>query len=104
MVFMPMRVNKDELEDYFRLCQTIEADSLVLRPLLYLWNPQIEVNRGGYHFDYQKELLNQDEINEIILKCDEFSKTYGVPVANQFTFGTIKVPGTKGKINNHPKK
>lgn len=90
MVFMPMRVNRKDLEDYFQLCQKIEADSLVLRPLNYLENPQIEADRGGYHFDYEKELLSSQELEEIFSKCDEYSKKYGVSVANQFTFGAVK--------------
>ncbi len=87
MVFMPMRVNKEELEDYFRLCARIEADALILRPLFYLDNPKIEEDRGGYHFDYKNELLSRQELEEIFRKCEEFSKKYKIPVANQFSFG-----------------
>jgi MoaA/NifB/PqqE/SkfB family radical SAM enzyme len=96
MVFMPMRVNRDDLEEYFRLCRAIDADSLVLRPLLYLWNPKIEADRGGYHFDYAQEMLASDELAEIFHRCDEYSQKYGVPVANQFYFGIIELPG-KGR-------
>lgn len=93
MVFMPMKVNLGDLEDYFRLCQKVEADSLVLRPLNYLENPQIEVDRGGYHFDYEKELLSSEEIKEVFRRCDEYSRKYNVAVANQFTFGEGKKLG-----------
>ena len=92
---MPMKVNKEDLEEYFRLCQRIEADALVLRPLLFLWNPKIEKDRGGYHFNYKDELLPRKELEEIFKQCELFSDQYGVPVANQFEFGTIKEPGTK---------
>lgn len=87
MVFMPMRVNRQDLEPYFQLCQRLEADSLVLRPLLYLWNPKIEADRGGYHFDYKKEMLSREETEEIIRESERLSKQYGVPLANQFNFG-----------------
>jgi MoaA/NifB/PqqE/SkfB family radical SAM enzyme len=87
MVFMPMRVNRQDLEPYFELCRRLEADALVLRPLLYLWNPKIEADRGGYHFDYKKEMLSWEETEEIIRESERFSKTYGVPLANQFNFG-----------------
>jgi len=87
MVFMPMRVNKDELEDYFRLCEKIEADAFILRPLLYLDNPKIEEDRGGYHFYYKKELLSQKELEEIFQRCEELSKKYKIALANQFSFG-----------------
>jgi len=87
MVFIPMKVNRHDLEEYFRLCQRIEADALILRPLLVLNDPKIEHDRGGYHFDYIKELLPREELEEIFKKCEEYSKKYGVPVANQFSFG-----------------
>ncbi len=95
MVFMPMKVNRGDLEEYFRLCQRIEADALVLRPLLFLLDPKIEKDRGGYHFNYKEELLPRKELEEIFKQCELFSERYGVPVANQFEFGTIKEPGKK---------
>ncbi len=95
MVFMPMRVNLGDMEAYFRLCREIEADSLVLRPLVYLWNPHIEKDRGGYHFDYEKELLSVEELREVVARADEYSRTYGIPVANQFNFGEMHAPGAR---------
>lgn len=92
MVFMPMKVNQDELEAYFRLCQEIEADALVLRPLLYFWKPQMVTHRGGYHFDYEKELLGRQEIVKIIENSEKFSKIYRIPIANQFAFGIDRSP------------
>ncbi len=94
MVFMPMRVNQDELEEYFRVCQKIEADALVLRPLLYLEKPEIREERGGYLFDYEKELLTPQEVKAIIRRAEELSRQYKIPVANQFAFGTIPEPGS----------
>jgi wyosine [tRNA(Phe)-imidazoG37] synthetase (radical SAM superfamily) len=93
MVFMPMRVNLHELEAYFRLCQRIEADALVLRPLLYLEKPDIREERGGYLFDYEKELLSPEEIRKVISQAEEFSRKYKIPVANQFEFGQVAEPG-----------
>ncbi|MFC2163856.1 radical SAM protein [Acidobacteriota bacterium] len=87
MVFIPMKVNRNDLEEYFRLCQRIDADALILRPLLVLNDPKIEHDRGGYHFDYIKELLPREELEEIFKECEEYSKKYGVNVANQFSFG-----------------
>jgi len=93
MVFMPMRVNLHELEEYFRLCQRIEADALVLRPLLYLEKPDIREERGGYLFDYEKELLSPEEIRKVISQAEELSRKYKIPVANQFEFGQVAEPG-----------
>jgi len=93
MVFIPMRVNRGDLEEYFKLCVIVGADSLVIRPMLFLVDARIEEDRGGYHFDYKKEMLNRQEIEEVLRKCDEYSEKYGVPVANQFDFGLVKEPG-----------
>jgi len=93
MVFMPMRVNRNDLEEYFKLCRKIDADALVLRPLLYLWDPKIEADRGGYHFDYAREMLSREEAEEIISLAERYSKTYNILLANQYNFGEITEPG-----------
>ncbi len=95
MVFIPMPVNLGDLEDYFRLCKRIAADALVLRPLLHLWNPRIERDRGGYHFDYAREMLTREQAEEVIRKCEALSARYDVPLANQFNFGIVEEPGRK---------
>jgi MoaA/NifB/PqqE/SkfB family radical SAM enzyme len=87
MVFMPMKVNRNDLEEFFRVCQEIEADALILRPLLVLDKPKIKHERGGYLFDYKNELLSRGEIEEIFKEGQVYSKKYNVPVANQFSFG-----------------
>jgi sulfatase maturation enzyme AslB (radical SAM superfamily) len=87
MVFMPMRANLHDLERYFRLCRVVAANALVLRPLNYLENPGIETDRGGYHFDYAAELLDELEIRDVVRRCAGYSEKYGVPVANLFDFG-----------------
>lgn len=97
MVFMPMKVNKNDLEEYFRLCQKIEADALILRPLLVLNKPKIEHERGGYLFDYKNELLSREELEKIFKECQSYSKKYGVPVANQFSFGLHDEERFRGK-------
>ncbi len=95
MVFIPMPVNLGDLEEYFRLCKRIAADALVLRPLLHLWNPKIERDRGGYHFDYAREMLTREQAEDVIRKAEALALRYGVPLANQFNFGIIQEPGGK---------
>ncbi len=87
---MPMKVNIDDIKEYFQLCKRIQADALVLRPLLYIWEPTIEIDRGGYHFSYKNELLNHEQLEEIAHKCREYSRIYNVPIADQFSFGKKK--------------
>jgi len=101
MIFMPMKVNKDDLEAFFRLCKDIEADYLVLRPLNYLDNPQIERDRGGYHFNYEEELLSWQEMKEIFNKSNELSTKYGVKILNQFYFGSSTEPTNEIEQNSN---
>lgn len=92
MVFIPMRVNRDDLEAYFKLCLLVGADALVLRPMLFLTEPNIVEERGGHVFNYSKEMLNRREVEEIVRKAEGYSKAYGVPLASQFDFGLMKEP------------
>lgn len=101
MVFIPMRVNRDDLEEYFKLCLIVGADALVLRPMLFLTSPNIVEARGGHVFDYSKEMLNRREVEEVIRKAEALSKTYGVPLASQFDFGLMKEPAA-GKGGDAP--
>ncbi len=86
MVFMPMRANLGDLEEFFVLCQRIDADCLILRPLNYV-SEHLEAERGGYHFDYQRERLSREELEDVFSKCKTYSHKYGVFVGNQFQFG-----------------
>ncbi len=97
MVFIPMRVNRDDLEEYFKLCLIVGADALVLRPMLFLTEPNIVEERGGHVFDYDKEMLNRREVEEVIRKAEALSRTYGVPLASQFDFGLMKEPAAAGE-------
>lgn len=92
MVFMPMRINRADLEDFFRLCQKAEADVLILRPLNRLNKPKSAIKRAGHIFNYEEEMLSREELEEIFQKCEEYSRKYHVPVGNQFDFGLIQNP------------
>jgi MoaA/NifB/PqqE/SkfB family radical SAM enzyme len=62
IVFMPMKANIHELEEFVRLCADLRVDHLVLRPLNYLDNTGLNWERAGYAFEYEKELLPFDEL------------------------------------------
>lgn len=95
MVFMPMRANLEDLETFFKLCRMVDADLLVLRPLNWVENPTAIADRGGYHFEYARELLSVDELEQIADQCDVYAERYDVVVANQFDFGRVKQPGLR---------
>ena len=50
LVFMPMRCNVHELDDFVRLCADLRVDRLVLRPLNYSPSIGLDWNRAGYRF------------------------------------------------------
>jgi len=87
MVFMPMPANLDDLESYFRLCRLVEADTLVLRPLLHLEHPGIVRERGGYRFDYERELMTPEALEPVFAACERYAARYEVSVVSQFDFG-----------------
>jgi organic radical activating enzyme len=88
MVFIPMRANRDDLEDYFKLCRLVDADALVLRPLL-MEESQVDTERGGYRFVYDREHLVQDELAGLVAQCQGLATRYGVRVMTQFDFGKV---------------
>jgi MoaA/NifB/PqqE/SkfB family radical SAM enzyme len=96
LVFIPMRVNAGDLEEYFRLARRIQADKLVLRPLLFPAKPKAPVDRGGYRFDFLREPLGREELETLIRDAGRFAGQYGVPLASQFDFGK-PAPSPSGK-------
>lgn len=87
MVFMPMPANVEDLEPYFRLCRLVRADQLVLRPLLHLERPGIVRERGGYRFDYERELMTPGALEPVFAACERYAAKYEVRVVSQFDFG-----------------
>jgi MoaA/NifB/PqqE/SkfB family radical SAM enzyme len=87
LVFIPLRVNAGDLEAYFRLAARIDADKIALRPLQFPGKAKPPVERGGYRFDFAREALSREELEELFERAKRFSRQYGVELANQFDFG-----------------
>jgi MoaA/NifB/PqqE/SkfB family radical SAM enzyme len=87
LVFIPMRVNAGDLEDYFRLAARIDADKVVLRPLLFPGRPKPAVERGGYRFDFAREALDREALRRLFESAKELARLFRVEVASQFDFG-----------------
>jgi wyosine [tRNA(Phe)-imidazoG37] synthetase (radical SAM superfamily) len=87
MVFMPMRCNLHELEDFVKLVAEVGADRLVLRPLNYSEGVALDWERGGHRFVYQEELLPFDELVKASGRAARASKRLGVELADQMDFG-----------------
>jgi hypothetical protein len=87
LVFMPMRCNLHELEDFVRLAADLEIDRLVLRPLNYSDSTTLDWERAGYRFDYRNELLPFDELVRASGRAARLSRRLGVELADQMDFG-----------------
>ncbi len=87
LVFMPMRVNVHELEDFVRLCADLGVDRMVLRPLNYSESSGLDWERNGHHFVYGEELLPWDELVRVSGRAAELARRFDVPLADQLGFG-----------------
>lgn len=87
LVFMPMKVNLKDLEGFFVFGKEINADYIILRPLIYIKEKRKAIKRAGYEFLYNKEILSLNEHIKIWDEALNFSEKYQVPVINQLFFG-----------------
>ena len=87
LVFMPMRVNVHELEAFVKLCADLGVDSLVLRPLNFYDESELDWERAGHHFIYEEELLPFSELIHVSGAAAALCEKHGVPLQDQLDFG-----------------
>jgi hypothetical protein len=87
LIFMPMRVNVHEAEAFVRLCEELRVDRLVLRPLNLGEGLDLEWERGGYRFEYAKEVLAFDELVRLSGRVAELCRRLDVTLSDQLDFG-----------------
>jgi MoaA/NifB/PqqE/SkfB family radical SAM enzyme len=87
LVFMPMRCNVHELDDFVRLCADLQADRMVLRPLNYSDSIALDWERADYHYVYKNELLPFDELVRVSGRAARLARAIGVELADQMDFG-----------------
>ncbi len=87
LVFMPMRVNVHEAEAFVDLCAEIGVDRLVLRPLNYSDDIELDWERDGYRFRYRDELLPFPELVRVSARVAEVCAARGVNLSDQMDFG-----------------
>jgi molybdenum cofactor biosynthesis enzyme MoaA len=92
IVFIPMRANRGDLESCFKLCRLVDANALVLRPLL-VEDSAVNVERGGYRFVYDEEHLGEEGLADLVTDCRRFAERYRVRVMTQFDFGKVDFGG-----------
>jgi MoaA/NifB/PqqE/SkfB family radical SAM enzyme len=87
LVFMPMRANAHEADDFVRLCAELKVDRMILRPLNGSEGNDLNWDRAGYRFEYQKELLPWAELVRISGRVAERCRQLGVDLSDQLDFG-----------------
>ena len=87
LVFMPMRANVHELDQFIHLCARLKVDRMVLRPLNYSDTIDLDWDRAGYRFRYADELLPFDELVRVSGRAAELCHRLGVELADQMDFG-----------------
>ena len=86
VVFMPMRANVHEVDAFVELCARLRVDRLVLRPLNPSPGVALEWDRGGYHYDYQNEILPFEDLVRISGRVAGLCARAGVALSDQLDF------------------
>ena len=86
LVFMPMRVNMHEFDEFVKLCADLDADRFVLRPLNEIGD-ELEWTRAGHRFVYSEERLDFDTLVQLSARAAALCRVHGVPFSNQLDFG-----------------
>jgi hypothetical protein len=87
LVFMPMKCNLHELDDFLRLCKSLNVDRAILRPLNYSPASELNAEREGYTYEYQKELLPFREVLHASARAKTLAKELGLTLSDQMNFG-----------------
>ena len=87
LVFMPMQVNRHELDQFVDLCADLDADRFVLRPLNEVGLDELDWKRAGHRFVYSRERLDFDTLVRLSARAAALCRRRGVPFSNQLDFG-----------------
>ncbi len=87
LVFMPMRANVHELDAFVELCAELGVDQMILRPLNDTPGNGLDWERGGYHFQYENELLPFEELVRVSGCAAERARELDVDLHDQMDFG-----------------
>ena len=91
LVFMPMQVNRHELDQFVDLCADLDADRFVLRPLNET-EDELDWPRAGHRFVYSRERLDFDALVRLSARAAALCRQRGVPFSNQLDFGGEMAP------------
>lgn len=101
IVFMPMRCNRQETDEFIRLGARLGVDGVELRALNQIDREWV-VQRGDFTFDYNREILSADELEEVRQQAVETARSEGIALDCQYqaspesTFAFFKPPEYNG--------
>ena len=87
LIFMPMQVNRHELDQFVDLCADLDADRFVLRPLNEIGLDELDWKRAGHRFVYSRERLDFDTLVRLSARAAALCRRRGVPFSDQLDFG-----------------
>ena len=83
IVFMPMRCNRHETADFIRLGARLGVDVVELRALNRI-DKEWLAQRGDFTFDYNREILSGEELEEIRQQAVETARHEGIALDCQY--------------------
>lgn len=83
IVMMPMRVNRHEVADFVRLGARLDVDAVELRALNQI-DHDWQAEKGGYLFDYRKEMLSREELTQCRREAEAAACECGIMVDVQY--------------------
>lgn len=83
MVMLPMKVNRHEVSGFIRLAAWLGMDVVELRQLNDL-SGEWKVDKGGFLFDYQEQILSPLELEEVRQEAEETASECGIILDCQY--------------------
>jgi MoaA/NifB/PqqE/SkfB family radical SAM enzyme len=83
IVMMPMRVNRHEVADFVRLGARLDMDAVELRALNQI-DHDWQAEKGGYLFDYRKEMLSREELAQCQREAEAAARECGIMLDVQY--------------------
>ena len=83
LVMLPMRVNRHEVRAFVRLAAWLGMDVVELRRLNE-FGGEWKVNKGGFVFDYQEQILSAQELEDVREEAEKAASECGIILDCQY--------------------
>lgn len=83
MVMLPMRVNRHEVSGFIKLAAWLGMDVVELRQL-HEYAREWKVDKGGFLFDYQEQVLSRRELEEVREEAEKAAAACGIILDCQY--------------------